>query len=73
MNSQANILIVEDDPVITEFLQTGLRYEGYQVSVADTGKDSLNIIRQHLFDLVILDIMLPDINGFDICRHIRSW
>ncbi len=73
MNSQANILIVEDDPVITEFLQTGLRYEGYQVSVADTGKDSLNIIRQHLFDLVILDIMLPDINGFDICRHIRSF
>jgi len=73
MNDHANMLIIEDDPVITEFLQTGLRYEGYPVSVSHTGKDGLERIRQVFFDLVILDVMLPDIDGFDMCRRIRSF
>ncbi len=73
MNDQVKIHIIEDDPVITEFLQTGLRYESYQVSVSHTGKGGLDLIRQGFFDLVILDIMLPDIDGFVICRRIRSF
>ncbi len=73
MNKKANILIIEDDPVITEFLMTGLRYEGYQVSVSNIGKEGQEMIRQDIFDLVILDIMLPDISGFNICRNVRSF
>ncbi len=73
MDEKANILIIEDDPVITEFLRTGLRYEGYQVSVTDTGKEGQEMIRQDILDLVILDIMLPDLDGFDVCRRIRSF
>ncbi|NOX89089.1 MAG: response regulator transcription factor [Calditrichaeota bacterium] len=72
MNNKANILIIEDDPVITEFLQTGLKYEGYKVSVSNSGKDGLDMLRQDTFNLVILDIMLPDIDGFDVCRRIRN-
>ena len=72
MSEQAKILIVEDDPVITEFLQTGLRYEGYQVSVRNTGKSGLDIIRQDSFDLIILDIMLPDLDGFAVCQRLRG-
>lgn len=73
MDDKANILIIEDDPVITEFLQTGLGYEGYQVSASNAGKEGLNMIRRDVFDLVILDIMLPDISGFDVCRRMRSF
>ncbi len=73
MEKRIEILIIEDDPVITEFLKTGLRYEGYQVSVSNTGKDGQEMIRQDTFDLVILDIMLPDLDGFDVCRRVRSF
>jgi len=73
MDKKIEILIIEDDPVITEFLKTGLRYEGYQVSVSSMGKEGQEMIRQGIFDLVILDIMLPDIDGFDVCRRVRSY
>jgi len=73
MDNKAEILIIEDDPVIIEFLQTGLRYEGYQVSARNTGKEGMDLIRKKSFDLVILDIMLPDTEGFGICRRIRSF
>jgi len=73
MHDKSNILIIEDDPVIREFLQTGLKYEEYQISASSTGKDGLEAFRQDIFDLIILDIMLPDINGFDVCRRIRSF
>jgi DNA-binding response OmpR family regulator len=73
MDKKATILIIEDDPVITEFLRTGLAYEGYQVSVSNTGKEGQEMILQNTFDLVILDVMLPDSSGFDICRRVRSF
>lgn len=73
MDKKANILVIEDDPVITEFLITGLKYEGFKVSVSNTGEKGLKMIRQNIFDLLILDIMLPDINGFDICQRVRSF
>ncbi len=72
MDKKANILVIEDDPVITEFLITGLRYEGYQVSASNIGKEGQEMILQDIFDLVILDIMLPDISGIDICHNVRS-
>jgi len=66
------ILVIEDDPVITEFLRTGLKYEGYGVSTSATGKGGLEALRRGAFSLVVLDVMLPDIDGFEICRRIRS-
>ncbi len=72
MDKKANILVIEDDPVITEFLMTGLRYEAFKVSVCNTGEEGQKMILKNSFDLVILDVMLPDINGFTICRNVRS-
>ena len=69
---KVNILLIEDDPVITEFLCTGLRYEGYEVANENTGTTGLEALRQGAFDLLILDIKLPDISGFDVCRKARS-
>ncbi len=69
---KVNILLIEDDPVITEFLCTGLRYEGYRITNEITGEAGLEALKQDTFDLAILDIKLPDINGFEICRKIRS-
>ncbi len=67
-----NILVIEDDPMIEEFLQTGLKYEGYDVFVSSTGKAGLTAVRRDSYNLIILDVMLPDIDGYEICRQIRN-
>ncbi|RXF69913.1 response regulator transcription factor [Hansschlegelia zhihuaiae] len=67
-----NILIVEDDRRIASFLSRGLVAEGYQVTVAEDGRDGLEHIRQGGFDLVILDRMLPYLNGLEVCRIVRE-
>ena len=66
------ILVIEDDPVITEFLRTGLNYEGYEVVKSATGQEGLDVFQRQAIDLVILDVMLPDMDGFEVCRRIRS-
>ena len=71
-NNRIKILVIEDDPVITEFLSTGLKYEGYEVTPRTDGKAGLNALQQDTFDLIILDVMLPDIDGFEVCQHIRD-
>ena len=58
--------------MIIEFLSTGLRYEGYEVTSANTGKTGLKALQEGIFDLMILDVMLPDIDGFELCRRIRD-
>ncbi len=68
----ATILIIEDEETIVEFLRTGLRYEGYQVEVAGTGQEGLRKARPEKVDLVILDLMLPDRDGFEVCRVLRE-
>ncbi len=71
-SSGPRILVIEDEPTITEFLKTGLAYESYEVIVALDGKTGLDLFREKEFDLIILDIMLPDIDGFEVCRRIRE-
>ncbi len=66
------ILAVDDEPNIVEFLRVGLGYEGYQVDVAMDGHAALDRLRQETFDLVILDVMLPGVDGFEICKRIRA-
>lgn len=67
------ILVVEDEPTISQFLRVGLSYEGYDVSLASDGRKGLELLREQTFDLLILDLMLPDVDGFEICRRLRSW
>ena len=67
-----NILLVEDDPSLSSSLVDCLEAEGYQVRIAGTGKEALRLYSEHAPDLVLLDIMLPDISGFEVCRSIRA-
>lgn len=70
--SSARILIVDDEPSITEFVSYNLRKEGHSVEVASDGPSALAIADREPFDLVILDVMLPGMDGYEVCRRIRS-
>jgi len=65
------ILIIEDDPAILKVLQRGLAYEGYTVDVATDGRSGLNQAHDHHPDLIILDWMLPGMDGLEVCRRLR--
>lgn len=65
------ILIIEDDPAILKLLQRGLAYEGYLVDTATDGRSGLNVARDNSPDLVILDWMLPGMDGLDVCHRLR--
>ena len=65
------ILIIEDDPAILKVLQRGLAYEGYTVDVATDGRTGLNLAHDHHPDLIILDWMLPGLDGLEVCRRLR--
>ncbi|MEY3113108.1 MAG: phosphate regulatory protein [Pseudomonadota bacterium] len=67
----ANVLLVEDEKSITTLIKYNLEKEGYKVYCSETGEDALKIIKEKIPDLVILDWMLPDTSGIDICRQIK--
>lgn len=66
------ILLVEDESHVCSFINKGLTEEGYQVTIAMDGNQGLSLALEHSFDLLILDIMLPGINGIEICKEVRS-
>ena len=66
------ILIVEDDKKVAAFLQKGLREEQYAVDVCRNGNDAGYEAQTHPYDVIILDIMLPGLNGYEICRKIKQ-
>ncbi|MEP6806339.1 MAG: response regulator transcription factor [Flavobacterium sp.] len=66
-----HILIVEDELGIVQFLQQGLQEEGYQITTASDGSKGFELIQNQKFDLILLDWMLPKINGLDLCKAIR--
>jgi two-component system response regulator MprA len=68
----ARILVVEDEDRIRQFLQRGLTFEGYRVDAAADGQEALDTARENPPDLVLLDIMLPGIDGIEVCRRLRS-
>jgi two-component system response regulator MprA len=66
------ILIIEDDEAIQRFLRRGLTYEGYNVDSATDGQAGLALARDHPPDLVVLDWMLPGLDGLEVCRRLRA-
>jgi two-component system response regulator MprA len=66
------IQVVEDEPHIAHVLASGLTFKGFEVSIASNGTSALKKVAEMLPDAVILDVMLPDINGFEVCRRLRA-
>ena len=67
----AHLLLVEDDPSIRETTSLGLTGAGFRVTAAPDGREALLHFRQEPFDLVVLDLMLPEVDGYEVCREIR--
>ncbi len=66
------VLVIEDDEAILKMVRRGLAYEGYQVDVAMDGESGLLLARDHPPDLVVLDLMLPGLDGMEVCRRLRA-
>jgi len=72
MAERSALLVVEDDPSIRELLATSLRFAGFEVATAGTGGEALRSVERRRPDLMLLDVMLPDRDGFDVVRWLRS-
>ncbi len=72
MQLSSKILIVDDDPKITQLMEKFLAAYGYHVTLAGCGEEMFDALKHKLFDLVILDIMLPGEDGFELCRKLRQ-
>lgn len=67
-----HILIIEDEPGIYNFLKQGLEEEGYRITIASDGKQGLELFQSEKPDLILLDWMLPKMNGIDVCKAVRK-
>ncbi len=65
------VLVVDDEPYLADLVATALRYEGYETAVAETAASAQSLVRSFDPDLIVLDVMLPDVSGFDVCRQLR--
>jgi len=70
-DSRIRILVVDDEPAIVDAVSTALRYEGFVVDEATTGNGALSLGREQRHDLIVLDVMLPDIDGFELTERLR--
>jgi DNA-binding response OmpR family regulator len=66
------ILIVEDEPSMSQGLKDNLEFEGYIVDIANNGKEGLKQILSTPYDLIVMDVMMPELSGFDVCRKVRE-
>ncbi|GAB3698174.1 response regulator transcription factor [Spirosoma flavus] len=66
------ILLVEDEERLASFIRKGMSAEGYEVEIAYDGRTGLSLFRQGVYDIIILDVNLPQMNGFELCQLIRS-
>lgn len=71
-NSQIKILLVDDEPDILEFIRYNLQKENYKVIVASNGKEGLDMAKKEKPDLIILDVMMPGLDGIETCQEIRK-
>ena len=73
MTHKLSILLVEDEKNICDFISTSLSAQDYRISTAHTGKEALPIITSQCPDLILLDLGLPDMDGMEIIRQVRTW
>ena len=66
------VLVVDDEPTLTDLLSMALRYEGWEIRTADSGMGALRVAGQFQPDAVVLDVMLPDLDGFEVLRRLRG-
>lgn len=71
-NTEFHILVVEDDHAVRDALERALSFEGYAVDVARDGAVALSMIREGEYDLIVLDVMMPHLDGLETCRRIRA-
>jgi len=64
---------VDDDPIILKFVSANLNARGFKVLTAGDGESGLKVLEQTLPDLIILDLLMPGIDGYEVCRRIREW
>ena len=69
---EGRVLVVDDEPNITELVAMALRYVGFDVATASSGREALTSVVDFRPDLVVLDVMMPDLDGFEVCRRLRS-
>ncbi|MCB0996855.1 MAG: response regulator, partial [Acidimicrobiales bacterium] len=66
------ILVVEDEPAINDIVATALRFQGHAVTQIDDGAEGLHEALRSSYDLIVLDVMLPGVDGFEVCRRLRD-
>lgn len=71
MNNAKKILVVDDDRSITSLLENLLSGQGYKVMVAYDGLDAMAQVKKNIPDLIILDVMMPELNGYDVCSNLK--
>jgi two-component system, OmpR family, copper resistance phosphate regulon response regulator CusR len=67
-----NILVVEDEPKVADFLKKGLEEQGFEIDVAFDGQMGERLASKNIYDLLLLDVILPHVNGYELCRRIRE-
>jgi two-component system, OmpR family, response regulator len=70
--SEQRVLVVDDEHSIVDAVSTALRYEGFTVATAMSGRSAIAAVQEGSFDLIVLDVMLPDVDGFDIAGRLRA-
>jgi two-component system OmpR family response regulator len=66
------LLLVDDEDNLRSMLEAALRYEGFDVQAASSGRDALDVVDDQSPDLIVLDVMMPDLDGFEVCRRLRN-
>ena len=72
MTAQTKLLVVDDEPSLQDIVATSMRFLGYEVSVAATGREAVRVASEGRPDLIILDVMLPDFDGLEVMRRVRA-
>src|SRR3954470_1355330 len=70
--ADSTVLVVDDEPRILQFLEENLRADDFSVLTASGGEEAIDVLRRANPDVVLLDVVLPDMSGYDVCRRLRS-
>jgi len=68
-----DVLVIEDETKVVDFISKGLEEEGYTVAVAYNGRQGLDMVKMHDYDIVLLDLMIPEMDGLKVLRNMRAW